>query len=90
MKRLAIAAALAACCCGRTLAGPPFLTDDPVPVDYRDYEIYLSASSDVAPNGTTVDGPVVEVTYGIARNTQLSVQAPYVFETPVGAAAASA
>lgn len=89
MNRLAIAAALTACCCGRAFAGPPFLTDDPVPVDFHDYEIYLSVSSDVAPTGTTASGPVVEVTYGIAPNTQFSVQAPYVFYTPAGGSATS-
>jgi len=89
LKRAAIAASLAACCCGRALAGPPFLTDDPVPVDLHDSEVYLSLSTDVSPAGTTADGPVVEVTYGIAPNTQFSVRAPYVFQGSPGANATS-
>ncbi|HZZ00742.1 MAG TPA: hypothetical protein VFE36_14335 [Candidatus Baltobacteraceae bacterium] len=89
MKRIAIAVVLAAGCYGRAIAGPPFLTDDPVPVEFHDYEVYLSASSDVSAAGTTVDGPVVEVTYGVAPNTQLSVAAPYAFQTPTGGSATS-
>jgi hypothetical protein len=27
----------------RVLAGPPFVTDDPVPVDYQHWEVYLAS-----------------------------------------------
>lgn len=84
MKRITIAAALAACCCGRAAAAPPFLTDDPVPVEYHDGEVYVFTSTDVSSAATTANGPAIEVTYGIAPNTQVSVQAPYVFYAPHG------
>jgi hypothetical protein len=89
LKTLAIAAALAACCCGRAFAGPPFLTDDPVPVGYRDYETYVFITTDVSQTGTTAQGPAMEFNYGIAPNTQFHVQTPFVFNTPSGGSATS-
>lgn len=84
MKRVAVATSLAACCCcGPVLAAPPFLTDDPVPVDYHAAEVYVFMSTDVSSTATSLDGPALEVTYGIAPNTQVSIQAPYVFYAPV-------
>jgi hypothetical protein len=33
------------------LAGPPFQTDDPEPIDFRNYEFYTFASADGTPLG---------------------------------------
>ncbi len=61
---------------GRLSAGAPFLTDDPEPVDYRHGEFYLSASGDRTSGGNTVNGPVFELNYGVAPETQLHLAAP--------------
>jgi len=53
------------------LAGPPYLTDDPVPVDYQHWEAYLFATGDHTDNGYTIQGPAVEVNYGALPDTQL-------------------
>jgi hypothetical protein len=65
-------------------AGPPFRTDDPVPVDYQHWEVYAFST------GTTVDGdtsgilPGVEVNYGALPDLQLHVIAPVAFDAPSG------
>lgn len=65
---------------GTTSAGPPYETDDPVPTDYRNYEIYLYGDyrhrSDT--NGGTVDAEPIalEINYGLMRNVQFSVALP--------------
>lgn len=55
-----------------------------MPVDYHDAEVYFFMTTDQTPPATTANGPALEVTYGIAPNTQVSVQAPYVFYAPAG------
>jgi Putative MetA-pathway of phenol degradation len=60
----------------RTLAGPPFLTDDPEPVDYQHWEAYLFANGDHIPGGYSVNGPAVEVNYGVLPDTQLHLVMP--------------
>jgi Putative MetA-pathway of phenol degradation len=52
-------------------AGPPYLTDDPVPVDYQHWEVYLFATGDHTDNGYTIQGPATEINYGVFSDTQL-------------------
>jgi hypothetical protein len=58
------------------LAGPPFQTDDPEPVDFRHYELYTFGSSD----GTTIEtdstGPALEFNWGAVPNVQLHIIVP--------------
>jgi len=42
------------------MAGPPFQTDDPEPIDFRHYEFYTLAASDGTAVGTDTFGPAVE------------------------------
>lgn len=59
-------------------AGPPFLTDDPEPVDYGHYETYLFSQWDNTPgSGSTVTGPAVEFNAGVLPNVQLHLVAPF-------------
>jgi len=77
-----VAAALMA---ARTaIAGPPFLTDDPEPVDYGHWEVYgfSAATHAQGDTGGTLAG--VEVNYGAARNLQLHVIAPLAFDDAAG------
>src|SRR5665213_4589669 len=58
------------------LAGPPFQTDDPEPIDYRNYEFYTFASSDGTPLETDTQGPAFEFNWGAAPNLHLHVIVP--------------
>jgi hypothetical protein len=57
-------------------AGPPFQTDDPEPIDYKNYEFYTFASAD----GTNVEmdtvGPAVEFNWGALPNVHLHIIVP--------------
>jgi len=62
--------------CTALLAGPPYLTDDPEPVDLHHWETYLFAA------GQTVNGqrsglaPAFEANYGPFEDAQLQFQIP--------------
>lgn len=74
---------LLAACALPAVAGPPFLTDDPEPVDYHHYEFYTFSTLDKAPDGTVTSGPSIEYNIGAAPNVQVHVVIPYVFNAPV-------
>jgi hypothetical protein len=57
-------------------AGPPFLTDDPEPVDLKHWEVYVFGQGDRTADADAVLGPAIEFNYGIAPNTQLHVVTP--------------
>jgi len=59
-------------------AGPPYLTDDPVPVDYQHWEAYLFTAGDDRPGGGgyTIQGPAAEVNYGAFPDIQLHLVVP--------------
>lgn len=67
------------------VAGPPYITDDPEPVEHRHWEVYL-ASQNFAGCGAhwTGTAPHVEVNYGVLPNVQLHVIAPLVYDAPGG------
>src|SRR5208283_4516736 len=58
------------------VAGPPFQTDDPEPIDFRHYEFYTFASSDGTPVETDTVGPAFEFNWGPLPNTHLHIIAP--------------
>ena len=58
------------------LAGPPFQTDDPEPIDFRNYEFYTFASSDGTPIETDTVGPAIEFNWGAAPNLHLHAIVP--------------
>ena len=57
-------------------AGPPFQTDDPEPIDFRNYEFYTFASSDGTPIETDTAGPALEFNWGALPNVHLHVIVP--------------
>ena len=68
-------------------AGPPFLTDDPVPVDYQHWEIYGFSQGTHKQGDTSGTLPGVEINYGAAPNLQLHLIAPVgAFDKPGGSA----
>lgn len=63
-------------------AGPPFVTDDPEPVDLHHWEVYIASARSSTPAGRTGTLPHVEVNYGAAPNLQLHMIVPYAFARP--------
>jgi len=79
---VAACAALAMGMAGAAHAGPPFITDDPEPVDLGHWEVYGFST------GTHVQGDSsgvlagTEVNYGAAPNLQLHVIVPLAYDAP--------
>lgn len=57
----------------RSMAGPPFLTDDPVTVDYQHWEINNYASSTFASGASFTGAPGSDINYGILPDVQAHV-----------------
>lgn len=70
---MALAAALLALASSRAWAGPPFLTDDPEPVDLGHWEVYAFSAGAGGNGDTTGLGPSLEVNYGAAPGLQLHI-----------------
>jgi len=66
------------------LAGPPFLTDDPLPVDYLHWEINAFSMGTFAAGAVTGLGPAIEVNYGALPDVQMHVMAPLAFSQSNG------
>ncbi len=63
-------------------AGPPFVTDDPEPVEYRHWEIYLASQDAKDKDGWSGTDPHFEVNYGALPNLQLHLIAPLAYVRP--------
>lgn len=68
-------------------AGPPYLSDDPEPTDYRQYEIYAFTNGMMTRDGTSGEGGI-DFNYGAAPNLQLTATLPMAYGLPVGGAPA--
>jgi hypothetical protein len=74
----------AALCATQAIAGPPFRTDDPEPVDYQHWEFYLFSTGTHVRGDTTATLPGVEINYGVLPDLQLHVIAPVAFDNASG------
>jgi hypothetical protein len=63
-------------------AGPPFLTDDPEPVPFKNWEAYLFSTTDDARDQTNATGPAVELNGGVLPNLQLHLVIPIAYASP--------
>ena len=63
--------------------GPPFVTDDPEPVEYQHSEMLIASEQIHTQNGKTIT-PMVEYNYGALPDFQLSITVPFVFDSPAG------
>ncbi len=79
-----LAAALALLPPSRTIAGPPFVTDDPEPVAYVHYEFYTLSTGTSVRGDTAGVGPAWEFNYGIISNGQIHIILPLAFDAPAG------
>jgi hypothetical protein len=57
--------------------GPPYQTDDPVPVDYQHYEFYVFGSADGTPVEMDSTGPAFEFNWGALPRLQLHAILPW-------------
>ena len=64
------------------LAGPPYVTDDPEPVEYQHWEIDLASQHAKTAAGWLGTAPHVEVDYGVESNLQLHLLAPFNYNAP--------
>jgi hypothetical protein len=83
-NRLFLIAILSLLWASHACAGPPFVTDDPEPVEQHHWEVYLSSVIAHDVSDTTGTLPHVEINYGAAPNLQLHLIAPYAFDRPAG------
>ena len=58
-----------------TFAGPPFNTDDPVPVDFHHWEFYAASAYEFMNHNGDATLPHIEVNYGAIPNIQLHILA---------------
>jgi hypothetical protein len=76
-RRTGIFALLVLSLCPKpALAGPPFQTDDPDPVEFRHFEFYTFGSADGTAVEMDTDGPAVEFNWGAVPNVQLHIIIP--------------
>lgn len=68
-------------------AGPPFITDDPEPVDYQHWEFYIASQHFETSDGWSGTAPHIEVNYGVITNMQLHLIAPLAYDVPKTGAA---
>ncbi len=57
----------------RLFAGPPYLTDDPEPTDYRHWESYFFTTGDDGGGSYFINGPTEELDYGVLPDTQVTL-----------------
>ena len=63
-------------------AGPPFRTDDPIPVSFFHGELYLFSTGIFDAAGSSGIGPAIEFNYGVLPNTQFHIVIPLAFSSP--------
>src|ERR1700738_3551401 len=63
------------------LAGPPYVSDDPGPTDYKHFEIY-SFSNGTATGDGIGGASGIDFNYGAAPDLQLTATLPAVFDRP--------
>lgn len=72
----------------RAMAGPPYLSDDPIPTDYQHFEIYALAAGEHTQDGDTgVAG--IDFNYGATPDLQLTAVFPVEYQRPHGGSLSS-
>jgi hypothetical protein len=81
---VAAAASLVAVAPRAALAGPPFVTDDPEPVEQGHWEVYAFSDGAFDGGSATGVGPAIEVNYGAAPDLQLHFIGAPAYDAPAG------
>jgi hypothetical protein len=82
--RFASIAAILGAISGQCVAGPPYFTDDPEPVEYKHWEVYLASQYSRTADDRSGTAPHMEINCGAYPNLQLHVIAPAAFDRPPG------
>jgi hypothetical protein len=73
------------CLVSPAFAGPPYVTDDPEPTDYRHYEVYgFTSGTGTRDDTSTTTG--IDFNYGGAEDLQLTAVLPLVYDAPAAGA----
>jgi hypothetical protein len=75
-------AMLLSLCAREALAGPPFVTDDPEPVDYQHWEFYVASIDSKLGGDWSGTAPHFEINYGAIPDIQLHLIAPLAYDSP--------
>ncbi len=70
---------------GTASPGPPFLTDDPEPVEFKHWEASLFSTVNATPKQTDATGPAFEFNVGALPNLQIHLVEPMAFASPTDA-----
>lgn len=62
-------------------AGPPFITDDPEPVETQHWEINYAASKTWREDEASATMPGIDINYGLTSDIQLHAQPKYAYES---------
>jgi Putative MetA-pathway of phenol degradation len=73
---------------GSAVAGPPYVSDDPEPTDFRHYEIYLFAGGTETGDGASGAGGL-DFNYGATPDLQLTAVFPVAYDNPSGSHSAA-
>lgn len=60
-------------------AGPPLITDDPGTPGPNRWEVNLAGTLEYGPSQYTIEGPLLDVNYGVGERWQLKVECPWVW-----------
>ncbi len=83
MKRRCMVCLLGVMLSSMAIAGPPFRTDDPEPVEFQHWEFYI-ASTGTFGEGYSLTAPHVEINYGLLPDVQVHLIAPLEYVNPKG------
>ncbi len=70
-------------CVTKVSAGPPYVTDDPEPVELRHWEVYIASQLFHDASGSLITAPHIEVNYGVIDNLQLHIIVPDAVSVPI-------
>jgi hypothetical protein len=77
--RLLMCGSLSLACAAPAVAGPPYMTDDPEPTDFKHFEIYTFSNGMAARDGTNGEAGL-DINYGGAPNLQLTATLPVAYD----------
>jgi hypothetical protein len=83
MKRICLVCAILAALALPAFAGPPYVSDDPEPTDYKHFEIYAFGNGTITQAGTSGEAGF-DFNYGGAPDLQLTATLPAGFNQPSG------
>ena len=67
-----------------SFAGPPFRTDDPEPVEYGHWKVYVASQGSFDRDETSITTPHFEINYGILPDVQVHLITPFEYVKPKG------